>query len=60
MEKKRTESSKIKWAAIKMGLGISTGIIIGLAAKNIAMGFVIGIVIGGISIVINKLIKNAK
>lgn len=60
MEKESTANSKIKWAAVKMGLGISTGIIIGLVVKNIAIGLVIGIVLGGISIIIQKLIKKAK
>lgn len=60
MKKESTANSKIKWAAVKMGLGVSTGIIIGLAAKNIAIGLIIGIVIGGISIIINKVAKKAK
>lgn len=60
MEKESTVNSKIKWAAVKMGLGVSTGIIIGLAAKNIAIGLVIGIVVGGISIIINKLLRKVK
>lgn len=54
MDKEITTNSKNKSAAFKMGLGI----IIGLALKNIAIGLVIGIVIGTFGIIINRRTKS--